>query len=151
MGAYSRNKGSVAERDVAKFLRQWWPGSCRAVRTGSSAAPDPGDIANGPPGVIISVKDAPTRSSFPADWVKWWQEVDAMLEADPAAMGVIVEKRTRTSDVGAWWCHMRLGDLVALYAGSQVKSTGDRAPARITVQIWTELLISAGYARDLVS
>lgn len=33
-GAHSRNKGARAERDLAKFLRQWWPKAERAVRTG---------------------------------------------------------------------------------------------------------------------
>lgn len=151
-GAHSRNKGARAERDLAKFLRTWWPKTERAVRTGyrtvDRVSADPGDIA-GVPGVIWSCKHVdPKTAAWPSLWAEWWAELDAMLDNDPAALGVIIERRDQAPDPNTWWAHLRLGDLVALYSGRQGPAAGDRAPARVSLQTFIELLVAAGYARD---
>lgn len=144
--ASKRSKGNVrrgktAEQAVARYLREWWPNAVRAVRTASSAAADPGDIA-GVPGVILSVKDCAT-----AAWPRWWGEVDDMLAADPAALGVIVEKRRGWADPADWWVHLRLTDLVDLATGAETGPPGTER-ARITLATFARLLVDAGYARD---
>lgn len=145
----SWNKGRSFEQDLARYLRRWWPRAVRAVRTGSSAAADPGDIA-GVPGVIISAKDvAEDRASKPSTWVEWWAELDAMLAADPAALGVIIHKRKGHTDPGEAWCHLRLGDLTRLNGDPTSWRIG-QAPARITVAVFVELLAQNGYARPEV-
>lgn len=151
-GAHSRNKGIRAERDLAKYLRTWWPKAERAVRTGFRASDrvsaDPGDIT-GVPGVIFSCKNVDeTKARKPSVWAEWWGELDAMLDDDPAALGVIVERRDQAPDPATWWAHLRLGDLVALYGGRQGPAAGDRAPARVSLATFVELLVAAGYARD---
>jgi hypothetical protein len=145
MGAYSRNKGNVAERDLAKFLRAWWPSACRAVRTGSSAAPDPGDIANVP--FIVSCKSV-AAATAPSLWNGWWAELDAMRADDPVALAFIVEKRPGASDPARWWAHLGLGDLVALHSQRPAPGVGDRTPVRLTLADLVDLLVSAGYARS---
>ncbi len=151
-GAHSRDKGARAEQHLAKFLRQWWPKAERYVRTGYRTADrvstDPGDIT-GVPGVIWSCKHVdPRKAAQPAVQAKWWAEVDAMLDDDPAALGVIVERRDQAPDPTTWWAHLRLGDLVALYGGPPRPAAGDRAPARVSLQTFVELLVAAGYARE---
>lgn len=154
-GAYSRNKGARAERDWANHLRVWWPKAERAVRTGYRTATrvsaDPGDLT-GIPGVIFSVKHVDEKDTRkPSLWVGWWAEVDAMLDGDPAALGVIVERRDQAPDPSTWWVHLRLGDLVALYNRSGGHAPGDRASVRVDAATFIELLIAAGYARGMAS
>jgi hypothetical protein len=143
IGRSSRNKGNSFEADVAKYLRQWWPGCCRAVRTGLSAAADPGDLAN-LPGLIASCKNV--ASAGPAMWAGWWAELDAMLVDDPVALGFIVEKRKGHADPAMAWAHLRLSDLVALRTG-QASGERDRTPVRVRLDDLVALLVAAGYAR----
>lgn len=146
-GAYSRNKGTRAEQQLARYLAQWWPGACRAVRTGSSAAADPGDIANVP--FIVSCKDVDTkRTSKPSTWVTWWAELDAMRGDDPAALAFIVEKKPGQADPASWWSHLYLDDLVMLRSGLAYADVGrDRTPVRLRLSDLVELLVEAGYVR----
>lgn len=142
-GASNRRRGLDAERQLATYLReQGWPEARRAVVTGSSLAADPGDIA-GVPGVIVSVKN--TKA---AAWPKWWAELDAMLAADPAALGVIVEKRHGHANPGDWWAHLRLTDLVDLATCAETGPPGTDS-VRVTVQALSRLLIDAGYRRKV--
>lgn len=136
--AGNRRRGVTAEQAVARYLRTWWPEACRAVRTGSSAAPDPGDVAN-IPGLIVSVKDAATER-LPL----WMAELTDMRSADPAALPVLVVKRRGTADPGAWWAWLFLRDFVGLTGGA-VSGVGT-APVRMELDTLTGLLRRAGYA-----
>lgn len=152
-GAYSRNKGAKAERDLANYLRTWWPKADRLIRTGYKTSQrtkaDEGDI-HGVPGVVWSVKHVePKAAAQPSVVATWWAELDAMLEADPVALGILVERRHHAPDPSTWWAHLRLGDLVALHGGHRGPAAGDRDPARVTVQTCVDLLVAAGYARNV--
>lgn len=147
-GAHSRNKGNRAEQHLARYLSAWWPHACRAVRTGSSAAPDPGDIANVP--FIVSCKNVDARrASWPSTWAEWWTEVDDMRADDPVALAFIVEKKAGHTDPGMWWAHLYLDDLVRLRTTTASADVGrDRTPVRLKLADLVELLVEAGYARD---
>jgi hypothetical protein len=150
-GRYQRNKGATFEADLARYLRQWWPGACRAVRAGSSAAPDPGDIAN-VPGVVWSAKCvAGTTASKPSTWTGWWAELDAMLANDPAALGIIVEKRVGHGDPADAWAHLRLDELVRLVGHRLDGGEPDPTPVRIRLERLVGLLVEAGYTRSVAS
>lgn len=147
MGAYSRNKGAATERELAAYLRQWWPTCVRAVRTGSSAAPDPGDLANVP--FIVSVKNH-AKATAPGLWQAWWAELDEMRVDDPAALAWIAEKRPGHSDPGMWWAHLHLTDLIALARPGLVQTTErDRTPVRLQLEHLVELLVASNYARQV--
>jgi hypothetical protein len=149
-GSYSRNKGARAEKHLARYYTSWWPGACRAVRTGSSAAPDPGDIANVP--FIVSCKDVDAKTlSWPSTWTRWWAELDAMRGDDLAALGVIVVKKAGSADPGLWRAHLRLDDLVGLRTGRVLDVAPDRTPVSLTHQDLVDLLIGAGYTRAAAS
>lgn len=50
----SKAKGTTAEREVVKYLRNWWPAAERRALSGNK---DKGDVA-GIPGVVVEVKAA---------------------------------------------------------------------------------------------
>lgn len=143
--AGNRRRGNTAEQAVARYLRLWWPNACRAVRTGSSAAPDPGDIA-GIPGVIVSVKDCAREQ-----WTQWWFELEEMLAGDTAALAVIVFKRRGWADPAKWWVHLYLDDLAPLlddrqmhHGGHHHGYVGDRT-VRMELEDLVDVLRDAGY------
>ena len=112
-GAWSRNKGATAERQVCTYLRErGFPAAERAVRTGFRVADrtvaDPGDVA-GVPGTIISVKDAQTHYDD-----AWLRELDAMNPDDTLALRLLVVKRKYKADPALWRCLMRYPTLTAL-------------------------------------
>lgn len=112
-GAWSRNKGAQAEKDVCRYLREHgFERAERAVRTGfrtgARTVADPGDVA-GVPGTIISVKDAQTH------YIEaWLRELDAMDPDDTLALRLLVIKRKYKADPGRWICLMRWPTLLAL-------------------------------------
>lgn len=50
----SKQKGTTAEREVVRYLQQWWPAAERRALSGNK---DKGDVA-GIPGVVVEVKAA---------------------------------------------------------------------------------------------
>lgn len=145
----SRAKGARFEQNLAAYLRQWWPAARRAVaagwRNGTTDMADPGDIA-GVPGLIISAKDVNADTERQAGtWRRWWGELDAMLAADPAALGVIVVKRPGHPDPADAWAHLQLADFSDLLGGG----TARRDPIRVRLGDLVELLVAAGYARKV--
>lgn len=112
-GAWSRNKGARAEKDLARYLRaHGFDRAERAVRagfrTGDRAVDDPGDIA-GVPGTIISVKDAQTHYID-----AWLRELDAMDVGDTLALRLLVVKKAYKADPGQWRAHLRYPTFAAL-------------------------------------
>lgn len=144
-GAYSRNKGVRAERDVVAYLRaHGFGGVERAVRTGyqtaSRTSADPGDLT-GIPGVVVSIKDAKTEYLD-----AWLRELDEM-DGPPGAVRVLIHKRPYKGDVGRWWCWLRLDQLDGLL--SDTPATGWRCPVRMEVGDVVALLHGAGYGDGL--
>lgn len=97
----ARAKGTAAERDVVRYLQNWWPAAERRALSGNK---DRGDVA-GIPGVVIEVKAA-ARLELAA----WRRETEAECRNASAAIGLLVVKRPR-KPVSQWDAHMRLTDL----------------------------------------
>ena len=102
-GNRSRNKGANAERAVVRHLRErGWP-DARRYSGGDGLAP--GDI-DAVPGVSFEVKSQAVYD-FPA-WLR-----QAVAEAGER-LPVVVAKPKGVTDVGQWWCVLRLDDLLPL-------------------------------------
>lgn len=56
MTTKSKAKGTTAEREVVRYLQNWWPAAERRALSGNK---DKGDVA-GIPGVVVEVKAAVT-------------------------------------------------------------------------------------------
>ncbi|MEV4228109.1 hypothetical protein AB0J81_13610 [Streptomyces bobili] len=80
----SKAKGTTAEREVVRYLQQWWPAAERRALSGNK---DKGDVA-GIPGVVVEVKAAATQL-LP----KWQRETWAEMENAGAAHCFLVVKR----------------------------------------------------------
>ena len=97
MSSRSKVKGSQAERDVVKWLKQWYPYADRRL---AGATLDKGDIS-GIPGVTIEIKNHAKMNL--AGWVA---ELETEMDNDKAWTGTVLHKRKGTSDVGQWYCTM---------------------------------------------
>ena len=102
-GRMSRNKGANAERAVVNHLRQHgWPDARRYL---AGDGRQPGDI-DAIPGVSLEVK-----SQAVYDFPGWLRQ--AVAEAGER-LPVVVAKPKGVTDVGQWWCVLRLDDLLPL-------------------------------------
>mgnify|MGYP006275677185 FL=1 len=97
MSTRSKIKGSQAERDVVKWLKQWFPYADRRL---AGATLDKGDIS-GIPGVTIEIKNHATMKL-----AEWLGELEVEMKNDKAWTGVVLHKRKGKSDVGQWYCTM---------------------------------------------
>jgi len=80
----AKQKGTTAEREVVRYLQQWWPTAERRALSGNK---DRGDVA-GIPGVCIEVKAAATQLIGP-----WQRETLAEMENAGVALCALVVKR----------------------------------------------------------
>jgi hypothetical protein len=108
--------GARTETDVAAYLAAALDDD-RIERRTRNGSKDRGDIT----GVqfhgkrlVIEIKDC-KRQELPA-WT-----LEAQLEAgnDDALAGIVIAKRKGTRDVGRYWVHMTVTDLVALISGER--------------------------------
>jgi Holliday junction resolvase len=92
----SKAKGTTAEREVVRYLQQWWPAAERRALSGNK---DKGDVA-GIPGVCIEIKAAKTQLIGP-----WKRET--LTEMDNAGVGLclLVVKRPY-KPVSEWDAYM---------------------------------------------
>lgn len=97
MSSKSKAKGSQAERDVVKWLKQWFPYADRRL---AGATLDKGDIS-GIPGVTIEIKNHAKM-----DIAGWVAELETEMDNDKAWTGTVLHKRKGKSDVGQWYCTM---------------------------------------------
>lgn len=84
MSTKSKAKGTAAEREVVRYLQQWWPAAERRALSGNK---DKGDVA-GIPGVVVEVKAA-QASQIP----KWQRETLAEKANAGAESCMLVVKR----------------------------------------------------------
>lgn len=104
MSATERRKGANAERAVTNHLRHnGWPDARRYLAGDGN---QPGDI-DAIPGVILEVKNQ-TRYDL-AGWMR-----QAIAEAHPHRLPVVVMKPKGVTDVGSWWAVLRFDDLLDL-------------------------------------
>lgn len=97
MSSRSKQKGSQAERDVVKWLKQWFPYADRRL---AGATLDKGDIS-GIPGVTIEIKNHATMKLS-----EWLEELRVEMANDNAWTGVVIHKKKGKGDVGQWYATM---------------------------------------------
>ena len=95
MGSAAKAKGSNAERDVVKWLKQWFPYVDRRL---AGATLDKGDIS-GIPGVTIEIKNHAKM-----DLAGWTEEL--ATEMANAWTGVVLHKRRGRGSPGEWYATM---------------------------------------------
>jgi hypothetical protein len=88
----SKDKGTAAEREVVRYLQNWWPTAERRALSGNK---DKGDVA-GILGVVVEVKAAAAQQ-LPA----WMRETWTEKENADACCCVLVVKRPR-QNVSRW-------------------------------------------------
>jgi hypothetical protein len=90
-------KGSGAERDVVKYLTQWFPYVDSRL---AGATLDKGDIS-GIPGVTIEIKNHATMKLG-----GWIEELLVEMANDNAWTGVVVHKRKGKGNPSDWYATM---------------------------------------------
>jgi hypothetical protein len=80
----SKAKGTAAEREVVRYLQNWWPAAERRALSGNK---DKGDVA-GIPGVVVEVKAAATQQL-----AAWKRETLTERENAGASRCMLVVKR----------------------------------------------------------
>ena len=148
-GRMSRRKGATGERDVAKWIRPWYPDARRAVFNGwtstTGSALDPGDIDCTSPGLFWSVKNTQVEQINP-----WLAELSVKCGG---RIGLLVVKRKGHASPGEWWCWLRAADLRSLMVGSDLgefvlpELEVGAAPVRMELQHVLPLLVGANYAK----
>jgi hypothetical protein len=144
-GRSNRVKGATAERDLAKWLRPWYPDARRAVFNGwtsnGMSAADPGDIDGTSPDIWWSVKDCQQQQVD-----KWMSEMSIKAAG---RIGLLVSKRRGRASPGSWWCWLRLSDLWLLTLPEDWKEAAappnGSAPVCMELQHVMPLLVAAGY------
>lgn len=84
MSTKSKAKGTTAEREVVRYLQQWWPAAERRALSGNK---DKGDVA-GIAGVVVEVKAAVTQQL-----AAWRRETWTEMENAGAVHCILVVKR----------------------------------------------------------
>jgi hypothetical protein len=106
--------GAATERDVANYLAATLDDD-RIDRRARNGNKDRGDIAGiriHGQRLVIEVKDC-ARQELPA----WTDEAHLEAGNDDALTGIVIAKRVGTRDVGRYWVHMTVNDLIALITG----------------------------------
>jgi hypothetical protein len=147
IGRASRRKGVQAERELAKYLRTWWPGAERSVATGwrtrGRSLADTGDI-RGTPGLAWQLKYRAAMSRAEIEVAMGDAETQAV--AGGADYGFLVQRRPGKSDPGRWWAWLRVGDLCALATQQdKVYAPTVHAPVRVELADLVGLLRTASY------
>lgn len=148
-GRAARRKGHQAERDLAAYLRRWWPGAERKPdngwRTAARESADHGDIQGTGP-IVWQVKHCNDFRPY-----EWMQQTSDQATAAGADYGVLVQRRDGAADPGRWWAWLTVADVASLLGGLDVvPREQDRptleAPVRVELRHVVALLIAAGYA-----
>lgn len=108
----AKQKGTAAETAVVNWLQS--KGRKHVERRSLNGVNDRGDIA-GIPCVVIEVKNHKQMKLS-----EWLQELAVEMENDKAETGVVIHKKTGTTDVGKWY-------------------------ATMPVSVWFDLIKEAGY------
>lgn len=137
-GRRNRLNGQFAEREVARWLRPWYPDACRAVR---STDPDPGDVDCTSPGLWWSVKNTQVEQIN-----AWMREMD-LKRVD--RIGLLVVRRKGHASPGEWWCWLPLWHLSELLDGKPADECGvSDVPVRLELRHVMPLLVAANYAAE---
>jgi hypothetical protein len=109
--------GSAAERAVADYLVSALDDDRidRRVKRGNCDRGDIGGLRIHGQRLVAEVKNC-ARTDL-AGWI-----AEAQIEAgnDDALAGIVISKRKGTTDVGRWYVHMTVEELIALITGQKV-------------------------------
>jgi len=161
IGRAARIKGIKAERDLAAYLRTWWPDAERAVvtgfRSGEHVSADQGDI-RGAGNVVWQCKHVATLSDTQV--IEILEQTRNQTYAAGAAYGIFVQRRQGKTHPGHWWAWLNLDELSQLASSGRYNLgpgrhpyrypfTGRRMPpVRMLLADVVELLIDAGYGEE---
>jgi len=116
--ASAKAAGSKAEKDVADYLAQALNDDRieRRVRNGAKDRGDIGGLRVHGQRLVAEVKNC-ARTDL-ASWI-----AEAQIEAgnDDALAGIVISKRKGTTDVGRWYVHMTVEELIALITGQKAE------------------------------
>lgn len=92
----AKAKGTTAEREVVRYLQNWWPAAERRALSGNK---DRGDVA-GVPNTCIEVKAAVTQLIGP------WQRETLTEQANAGAARCLLVVKRPYKEVGRWDAYM---------------------------------------------
>ena len=107
----ARAAGSKAEKDVADYLAAALDDDRieRRVRNGAKDRGDIGGVRVRGRRLVVEVKNCART-----DLAGWIAEAEVEAGNDDAVAGIVVAKRKGTTDVGRWYVHMTVKDLLSL-------------------------------------
>ena len=113
----ARQAGSAAERAVADYLAAELDDDRidRRPRTGAKDKGDIGGVRVNGHRLVVEVKNH-VRTDIPG----WISEAQVEAVNDGALAGVVVAKRRGTTNVGRWYVHMTVDELVSILKAVQV-------------------------------
>ena len=97
----AKAKGTAAEREVVRYLQNWWPTAERRALSGNK---DKGDVG-GNPGVCIEVKAAATQLIGP------WQRETLVEQANANAGACLLVVKRPYKTAARWDAYMPLQQL----------------------------------------
>ncbi len=108
--------GAQTERHVTEYLAKALNDDRinRRVRNGAKDRGDVNGVRVHGQRLVIEIKDC-ARTDLPA----WTAEAEIEADNDDALCGIVVAKRRGTTDVGRYWVHMTVNQLVALLTGER--------------------------------
>ena len=109
--ASAKAAGAKAEKDVADYLAAALEDDRieRRVRNGSKDRGDVGGLRVRGHRVVVEVKNCART-----DLAGWISEAEVESAHDDAIAGVVVAKKRGTTNVGDWYVHMTVNDLLVL-------------------------------------
>ncbi len=114
--ATAKQAGAKAERDVADYLAQALDDDRidRRVKTGNKDRGDIGGVRVRGQRLTIEVKNCART-----DLAGWTAEAQTEAGNDDALAGIVIAKRKGTTNVGRWYVHMTVTELIALITGQK--------------------------------
>ena len=114
--ASAKQAGAKAERDVADYLATQLNDDRidRRVRNGSKDRGDIGGLRAHGQRLVVEVKNCART-----DLAGWIAEAEIEQGNDDALSAVVISKRKGTTNVGRWYVHMTVDQLLALITGQQ--------------------------------
>lgn len=130
----AKAKGTAAEREVVRYLQNWWPAAERRALSGNK---DKGDVA-GIPGVCIEIKAAATQLL-----AAWQKETLTEMENARASRCVLVVKRPY-KPVSRWDAYIPALYLGGTLHGALRDGEGSLAWTRMDLALAAAVLRSQG-------
>ena len=116
--ASAKAAGAKAEREVADFLAKALDDD-RIDRRVRNGAKDRGDIG----GLRVHGQRlvAEVKNTSRIDLAGWIAEAQVEAGNDDALAGIVISKRKGTTNVGRWYVHMSVAELVAIITGQRAE------------------------------